>query len=131
MNDKLSELRNDFNQLVEKVDLTSYNPMSTDFQRILNIGLMWMLLDEFAEEYEEKLEDEYSKAREELMSAESYYDMYKETKDPSLKSIVSDELRHSRYFLDKIRLMQKSNEEQNTYTRLKSWYDNMLNQINS
>lgn len=130
MNDKLSELRNDFNQLVEKVDLTSYNPMSTDFQRIINVGLMWMLLDELAEEHEEKLEDEYSKAREELMSAESYYQMYKETKDPSLKSIVSDELRHSRYFLDKIRLMQKSNEEQNTYTRLKSWYDNMLNQIN-
>lgn len=131
MNDKLSELKNDFNLLVNKIDLSSYNPMSTDFQKILNVGLMWMLLDEFAEEYEEKLEDEYSKAREELMSAESYYDMYKETKDPSLKSIVSDELRHSRYFLDKIRLMQKSNEEQNTYTRLKSWYDNMLNQINS
>lgn len=131
MNDKLSELKNDFNLLVNKIDLSSYNPMSTDFQRILNIGLMWMLLDEFAEEYEEKLEDEYSKAREELMSAESYYDMYSKEKDTILKTMTSQELNHAYYFLNKIRLMSKNNEEQNQYLRLKSWYDNLLNKINS
>lgn len=131
MNDKLSELRNDFNQLVEKVDLTSYNPMSADFQKILNVGLMWMLLDELAEEHEEKLDDEYSKAREELMSAESYFDMYSKEKDITLKTMTSQELNHAYYFLNKIRLMSKNNEQQNQYLRLKSWYDNLLNKINS
>ena len=131
MNDKLSELKNDFNLLVNKIDLSSYNPMSTDFQRILNIGLMWMLLDELEEEQEEHLEDEYSKAREELMSAESYFDMYSKEKDTTLKTMTSQELNHAYYFLNKIRLMSKNNEQQNQYLRLKGWYDNLLNKINS
>lgn len=130
MNDKLSELRNDFNQLVEKVDLTSYNPMSTDFQKILNVGLMWMLLDELAEEHEEQLEDDYDYLKDELMGSEKYYKLYMENKDPSLKSMASNELSHANYWLNKVRLASKSSKEQSTYNSMLSWYNNLLERIN-
>lgn len=130
MHEKLKELQKDFSQMLANVDMTSYNPLSNDFQKLANIGLMWLVLSEMHEETEEETEDEYSHVQDELMGAEKYYNMYSEQKDPSLKSLASDELKHALYFLNKIRLMDKEKINKNHYIRLKSWYDNLLNQIN-
>lgn len=130
MHNKLNELHKDFSQMLENIDMTSYNPLSNDFQKLANIGLMWLVLSEMEEEVEEKMEDDYDHVKDELMGAETYYDMYSREKDPTLKSLASDELKHALYFLNKIRLSEKGNEEKNHYLRLKTWYDNLLSKIN-
>ena len=131
MHKKIEELQKDFSQMLENVNMTSYNPLSNDFQKLANIGLMWLILSEMEEEVEEKMEDDYEKVKDELMGAETYFDMYSKEKDPTLKSLASDELRHALYFLNKIRLENKTSESKNHYMRLKTWYDDLLNKIHS
>lgn len=130
MHDKLEELKKDFYKMLEKVNIEAYNPLSYDFQKLLNIGLMWYLLRKMDKIQENVFEDDYEEAKEEIMGADKYYNMYKEHKDPTLKSMASDELKHAHYFLDKIRLSDKTPKQKNTYDDLLKWYNAMIGEIN-
>lgn len=130
MHDKIEELKSDFSDLLEKVNMEAYNPLSSDFQKLLNIGVMWYLLRKMDKIQEDVFEDDYEEAKEEIMGADKYYNMYKEHKDPTLKSLASDELKHAKYWLDKIRLTDKTPKQKNIYDDLLKWYNAMIGEIN-
>lgn len=130
MHTKIEELKKDFSEMLEKVDMTAYNPMSSDFQKLLNIGAMWYLLNKMDKVQEDVFEDDYEEAKEEIEGADKYFNMYKLEKNPALKSMASQELNHAKYWLDKIRLSDKTPAQKNTYDGLLSWYNAMFQEIN-
>ena len=130
MHDKIEELKSDFSDMLKKVNMEAYNPLSTDFQKLLNIGTMWYLLRKMDKVQEDIFEDDYEEAKEEIMGADKYFSMYKEHKDPTLKSMASQELNHAKYWLDKIRLSDKTMKQKNTYDDLLKWYNAMVGEIN-
>lgn len=139
--EKLLELEKDFKEMLDKVNIHSYDPLSTAFQRFLNIALAYSVLKDMQEDkglakkYKSELDneeewDDFMHADSELDGAEEYLHMYKETKNPTLKSMASSELNHSHFFLDKIRLMHKTPEEQTKYNDLLARYNAMVEKIN-
>lgn len=130
MHNNIEELKKDFSETIKSVDMMSYNPLSNDFQKAVNIGLMWYLLRKMDKIQEDVFEDDYEEAKEEIEGADKYFNLYKEHKDPTLKSLASDELKHAKYWLDKIRLSEKTEKQKNIYDGLLSWYNAMLQEIN-
>lgn len=130
MEEKIKELKNDFSELLNKIDLKSYNPTSSEFQKTLNIGLLWYLLKKMDKVQDDVFQDEYAEAKDEIMGADKYYNMYKETKDPTLKSMASQEMNHAHYWISKIRLSDKTAKQKNAYDELLKWYNSMLEEIN-
>lgn len=130
MHEKVEELKKDFFDILKNIDIKAYNPLASDFQRLLNVGMMWYLLRKMDKIQEDVFEDDYEEAKEEIMGADKYFGMYKENKDPSLKSMASQELNHAKYWLDKIRLSDKTGTQKNTYEDLLKWYNAMMEEIN-
>ena len=130
MHEKINEFKKDFLDKASMIDETAYNPTSTDFERALNIGLMWLVLNEFGEEQQEVFDDEYENVRDELMGSDKYYKMYLEDKNPQLKQMASQELSHALYWLNRLKLSDKTKEQQIEYDNLEEWYHAMLDSIN-
>lgn len=132
MHEYIEELKSDFKKMSEHIDiLNGINPLSPEIQKLVNIGVLYLIYDKMKGEYEGHLEDDFSRAKAELSDAEKYLEMYKEKKDIALKSMASQELQHSHYYLDKLRVMSKNAAEQTKYNNLLSWYNNLLSKINA
>ena len=130
MHDKIQELMNDFKELSDQLNVKNYNPMGNEFQKALSVGVMAFIMHELNKEYREEVEDEFDGAEEELSSAEEYYDMYLKNRDPILKTMTSQELSHANFWLNKIKAMNKTPEEQSKYNSLLSWHNSILEKLN-
>lgn len=130
MNNKLEELKKDFNHLLSMVDFENYNPSSPNVQKLINVGLLWYLCDELEEEHEDKVEDIYDHAKDELKDAEKYFLMYESERNPSLKNIAHQELQHASFFLNQLKLSSKTVKEQAMYNSLQEWHNHILEKIN-
>lgn len=130
MHTKIDELMKDFKELSDKLDIKGYNPMANDFQKALSVGVMAFIMHELNKEYREEVEDEFDGAMDELRSAEAYYDMYLNDKNPVLKTMASQELSHANFWLNKIKAMHKTAEEQSKYNSLLNWHNSILDKLN-
>lgn len=130
MNKHLEELKKDFDEMTEKLDLNGYNPLSPEVQKIINIGMLYLVYEKLKKAHEKKLNDDFTRAEDELMGSETYYEMYMAERNPTLKSMASQEASHSKYFIDKLRMMTKNNEEEARYKQLLAWYNSLVEKIN-
>ena len=130
MNNQLEELKKDFDNMVEKLDLNGYNPLSPEVQKIINIGMLYLVYEKLKEKHEEKLNDDFSRAEDELMGGESYYEMYMAERNPTLKSMAMQECNHAKFFLDKLRLMTRNSTEDARYKQLLTWHNSLIEKIN-
>jgi len=106
------ELLNDFKTCLSKINFKSYNPMSADFNKALNVGLMYNLLQTMNTIVltSNTENTEYKDIKEEISGAEHYYNLYDKTKDASYKEMAQDEIKHANILINKE--MQTSNENQ-------------------
>lgn len=130
MHNKLKEFEHDFNEIAEKINEKGYNPSNSEFQKALSIGLMALVMREMRKDEEEVLSDDYDHAKAELNDAEEYLEEYLETKDPTAKTIAGQELNHSKFWLDKIRLSHKTPAEQTRYKSLLDWHNDIMDRLN-
>lgn len=127
--EKLEELEHDFSSIFDTVDFSNYNPSSSQIQQLINIGLMWMLANEIKREKEENSDHVKDHIQDELMSAEEYYEKWEDEKDPTLKQMTKDELRHADYFIKQARMMAKNVEQQAKLQKYINWYNGILERI--
>lgn len=127
--EKLEELEHDFSSIFDTVDFSNYNPLSSQIQQLINIGLMWMLANEIKREKEENSDHVKDHIQDELMSAEEYYEKWEDEKDPTLKQMTKDELRHADYFIKQARMMAKNVEQQAKLQKYINWYNGILERI--
>lgn len=127
--EKLEELEHDFSSIFDTVDFSNYNPLSSQVQQLINIGLMWMLANEIKREKEENSDHVKDHIQDELMSAEEYYEKWEDEKDPTLKQMAKDELRHADYFIKQARMMAKNVEQQAKLQKYINWYNGILERI--
>lgn len=130
ISEHLDELKHDFKEYIEDIDFKNYNPLSKEAETVINIGLLAMLYEMMMLEHEVKLDSDYERAMSELQSAEKYFNEYTETKDPTLKTMASQECQHASYYINKIRLLDKTQEDKNKFERIKSWYNSLIELIN-
>lgn len=122
MNDKLEELKKDFNEVLKCIDFKRYDPHSQIFIRALHIGQMYMSL---------KMISESDDVEEELNGARSYMLSYVETNDNDYKEMAKDELRHAGILIKKHyekasaakkeKLEEYENERQELLSRISKW----------
>ena len=86
----LDELKKDFDEAINCVDCTGYDPMAKSFLKALYIGLMILIL--------KSNEDDVS---EELEGAKKYMKAYMEKDDEAYKEIALDELKHAGILIKK------------------------------
>jgi len=102
MDEKLEELKKDFNEVLKCIDFKRYDPHSQIFIRALHIGQMYMSL---------KMISESDDVEEELNGARSYMLSYIETNDNDYKEMAKDELRHAGILIKKHLAKTSDNEE--------------------
>ena len=122
MDERLDELKKDFNEVLKCIDFKRYDPHSQIFLRALRIGQMYTTL---------KAADEIDGIKEELDGARGYMTAYVETNDTDYKEMAKDELRHAGILikknLEKSDLEEKSklnayeDERQELLARIAKW----------
>lgn len=127
--EKLEELENDFSNIFDTINFSNYNPSSTQVQQMINIGLIWMLASEIKHEKDEHSDSVKDHIQDELMSAEEYYEKWENSKDPTLKQMAKDELRHADYFIKQARMMAKNVEQQAKLQKYINWYNGIVERI--
>ena len=94
-----SEVLKDFKEALARLDFTSYNPQSQEFDTALRLGLMWRVLD--CMDGNDRLPDIVQKELPKddiagkISSAKKYLQKYIDTGDESFRGVASDELRHA------------------------------------
>lgn len=126
---KLMELQSDFSEIFDKMDFMGYNPMSETAQKVINIGLIWLLADKIKAKEEHAIHKVKDHIEDELMSAEDYYEKWLNEKDSTLKQMVKDELKHADYFIKQSRMIAKNVEEQAKIQRYIAWYNGLLQKV--
>ena len=119
------EVLKDFKESIDKIDFTEYNPNSPEFNKAVNIGLMWLLLGEiimnpFPEKEipSETVTNENDDISEEIFGAKKYLQKFMDTGDSVFKEMSSDELKHAGILMKKANARLPSGEEKQ---RLKSY----------
>ena len=127
-----SELIKDFEDSLSKINFSSYNPKSDEFETALFIGLMLMVCNEVneGENVDVKVSDEPSdEISDEIYGAKKYYQRYMDTRDETFKSMASDELRHASYLLKKAYSKSLGNDERNKLKKYESDIQQVSEQI--
>lgn len=124
------EVMKDFKDSLSKIDFSSYNPKSSEFETALFTGLMWLVLNETSEgnetvvmAHEEEPVDEIS---DEIYGAKKYLQRYIDTSDDNFKSMASDELKHASYLIKRAYNKPIGSEER---SKLKK-YESDIAQVN-
>lgn len=122
MDERLDELKKDFNEVLKCIDFKRYDPHSQIFLRALRIGQMYTTL---------KAAGEIDGIKEELDGARNYMVAYAGTNDADYKEMAKDELRHAgiliKKHLEKSDLEEKSkidayeDERQELLARIAKW----------
>lgn len=121
------ELKKDFQELLENIDFSSYNPNSQEFKNALNIGLMLHIIPDEVEKYNEIENIEKDEISEELAGAKKYLQKYLDSNDSIFQQMANDELKHAEILIKKAYSKLPNAEEK---TKLKS-YEDEINQIKS
>lgn len=121
------ELKKDFQELLENIDFSSYNPNSQEFKNALNIGLMLHIIPEENEKHNEIENIEKDEISEELAGAKKYLQKYLDSNDSIFQQMANDELKHAEILIKKAYSKLPNTEEK---TKLKS-YEYEISQIKS
>lgn len=121
------ELKKDFQELLENIDFSSYNPNSQEFKNALNIGLMLHIIPDEVEKHNEIENIEKDEISEELACAKKYLQKYLDSNDSIFQQMANDELKHAEILIKKAYSKLPNTEEK---TKLKS-YEDKINQIKS
>ena len=121
------ELKKDFQELLENIDFSSYNPNSQEFKNALNIGLMLHIIPDEVEKHNEIENIEKDEISEELAGAKKYLQKYLDSNDSIFQQMANDELKHAEILIKKAYSKLPNAEEK---TKLKS-YEDEINQIKS
>ena len=121
------ELKKDFQELLENIDFSSYNPNSQEFKNALNIGLMLHIIPDEVEKYNEIENIEKDEISEELAGAKKYLQKYLDSNDSIFQQMANDELKHAEILIKKAYSKLPNSEEK---TKLKS-YEDEISQIKS
>ena len=121
------ELKKDFQELLENIDFSSYNPNSQEFKNALNIGLMLHIIPDEVEKHNEIENIEKDEISEELAGAKKYLQKYIDSNDSIFQQMVNDELKHAEILIKKAYSKLPNAEEK---IKLKS-YEDEINQIKS
>ena len=109
MDERLDELKKDFNEVLKCIDFKRYDPQSQIFLRALRIGQMYTTL---------KAAGEIDGIKEELDGARDYFNKYVESEDTTFKEMAGDELRHAGILIKKYLAKtsdEKEREKLNSY----------------
>lgn len=129
ISEKLEEIKSDFEHIFDDIDISGYNPLAPDIQKLINVGLMWFLVDRIKHKMDKAIHHEQDHIQDELMSAEEYLHKYMEDKDITLKQMVKDELKHADYFIKQAKMLVKSGDEQVKIQRYVNWYNDILEKL--
>lgn len=121
------ELKKDFQELLENIDFSSYNPNSQEFKNALNIGLMLHIIPDEVKKYNEIENIEKDEISEELADAKKYLQKYIDSNDSIFQRMANDELKHAEILIKKAYSKLPNAEEK---MKLKS-YEDEINQIKS
>ena len=114
------ELKKDFQELLENIDFSSYNPSSQEFKNALNIGLMLHIIPDEVEKHNEIENIEKDEISEELAGAKKYLQKYSDSNDSIFQQMANDELKHAEILIKKAYSKLPNAEEK---TKLTSYED--------
>lgn len=132
LHDKLEFLKKDFLMLTEKLK-ENYRP--SDLSSLANIGVVYMALECMLDEKMHTSHNPYSQdektyitqnpIEDELNSAEAYYRKWQETKDPTYRQMMHDELRHADFLIKHTRMTANGNEQGKIKAYI-DWYNKLM-----
>ncbi len=120
-----AEFTKDFETLLSKIDSSKYSPCSNDFKNAVLTGLMAFLLKK--EPVISSVETD--EVKEEMDSAEKYYQRYKSTGDAMYKQMALEELRHGDYLLRQHMLMPMNEAEKAKYEKYGEWIKSYMSKV--
>lgn len=131
MDSNITEVFNDFQIALSKIDFSGYNPNSDDFMTALHLGLMWYILNYPPTKNTEIIAEVKSEngIEEELNDAKKYLQMYIDTKDELYKNMSRDELNHASILIKKASSKLPAGEEKLKLKNYEETYKEVLNQI--
>lgn len=127
-----SELTKDFAKTLSKIDFSSYNPKSSDFENALFIGLMNMVIENMDGNKEAfEISEGNDEISEEIFGAKKYFQRYLDSKDENFRKMSEDELSHASYLIKKAYNKPIGNEEKIKLKKYESDIEQVSNQIKS
>ena len=94
------EVVKDFKESLDKIDFSSYNPQSQEFETALFTGLMAMIMNSLEEPSFEMVEGS-DEIGDEIYGGKKYFQRYLDSKDEMFKKMAMDELDHASYLIKK------------------------------
>lgn len=120
------EVMKDFKESLEKVDFSSYNPMSQEFGTALFTGLMAMVMNELDDS---SMMEEGDEIWDEIHGAKKYFQRYLDMKDETFKKMANDELDHATYLIKKAFAKPMDSEERTKLSKYESDIQQIRQQI--
>lgn len=122
----IKEVMEDFKKALKKIDFEKgYNPESSEFNRALNIGLMWRLLykiSSFSESDGDIVADV-------IRISKVYLQKYIDTSDSSFKDMAGDMVRHATILVKKANARLPSAEEKKKLRNYEAEINEVMAQI--
>ena len=127
-----SEVLKDFKDSLSKIDFSSYNPKSSEFETALFTGLMVMIMDSLEDKGDEfEMSEGNDEIAEEIFGAKKYFQRYLDSKDEMFKKMSEDELSHGSYLIKKAYNKPIGNEEKSKLKKYENEIEQLSQQIKS
>ena len=124
------EVVKDFKESLDKIDFSSYNPQSQEFETALFTGLMAMIMNSLEEPSFEMVEGS-DEIGDEIYGGKKYFQRYLDSKDEMFKKMAMDELDHASYLIKKAYNKPIGNEEKSKLKKYESDVEQVREQIKS
>lgn len=121
------EVMKDFKESLSKIDFSSYNPKSPEFENALFVGLMSMLIDKMDDSFE--MSEGNDEIGDEIYGAKKYLQRYLDTNDEMFKKMAMDELDHASYLIKKAYNKPIGSEEKTKLKKYESDVEQVRNQM--
>ena len=121
------EVMKDFKESLSKIDFSSYNPKSPEFENALFVGLMSMLIDKMDDSFE--MSEGNDEIGDEIYGAKKYLQRYLDTNDEMFKKMSMDELDHASYLIKKAYNKPIGSEEKTKLKKYESDVEQVRNQM--
>lgn len=124
------EVVKDFKESLDKIDFSSYNPQSQEFETALFTGLMAMIMNSL-EGPSFETDEGSDEIGDEIYGGKKYFQRYLDSKDEMFKKMAMDELDHASYLIKKAYNKPIGNEEKSKLKKYESDVEQVREQIKS